>query len=111
MRGVQPGGNHKNTSEAEKAHQDAFPGAPNQDEEGVSMGAVLEELGLSNTLRPLPVESAPQNAKTSVALLRKHTSSKSTAASRRTTQSMQQDPRCCKHSCRLTYMTCMHETH
>ena len=70
------------------------------------MGAVLEELGLSNTLRPLPAD-APENAKAPGALQRKHTSSRSTAASRRTTQTMQQDPRCSTSHGSLNIMTCM----
>ncbi|EIE22521.1 hypothetical protein COCSUDRAFT_83478 [Coccomyxa subellipsoidea C-169] len=73
-----------------ETRQDAFPAAAGHDEEAVGMGTVLEELGLSKTLRPLPAESALDSAKGSGALGRKQTSSRSSAASRRTTQ---QDPR------------------
>lgn len=107
MKAQQPSGRNATTAEADKTHQDGFPAAPIQEEEGVSMGAVLEELGLSNTLRPLPAESAPETAKASGALQRKHTSSRSTAASRRTTQTMQQDPRCSTSHASLNIMTCM----
>ncbi len=76
-----------------ETRQDAFPAAAGHDEEAVGMGTVLEELGLSKTLRPLPAESALDSAKGSGVLGRKQTSSRSSAASRRTTQ---QDPRFCQ---------------
>ncbi len=79
---------------ADTTRQDAFSvAATSTEEEGPGLGTVLEEIGLSNALLPIPTATASGTSKASLALHRRNRSSMGTADSRRTTQVQQQSAR------------------